>query len=133
MWSWALKRVSGHNRQVRVWGKMMASLYKKYLMERTDDCVIENAFGFATYRYVNNGKSVYIIDIFIIPELRKNGEAANMADAIVKEAKEKGCTELIGSVVPSMKGSTTSMKVLLAYGMTVSSCSNDFIIFKKEI
>jgi len=89
--------------------------------------------GFATYRYLEDGKTVYIVDIYIIPELRKNGEAAMLADKIVAEAKERGCVELLGSVVPSMKNSTTSMKVLLGYGMSLSSAANDFIIFRKEI
>jgi GNAT superfamily N-acetyltransferase len=80
-----------------------------------------------------NEKSVYIIDIFTIPESRKKGEAAQLADLIAAEAKERGCTEMLGSVVPSTKGSTASLKVLLAYGMTLKEAGQDFIIFRKDI
>ena len=56
-----------------------------------------------------------------------------MADEIAKIAKKEGCTKMLGSVVPSAKNSTISLKVLLAYGMTLQSSTNDFIIFEKEI
>lgn len=109
------------------------SLYAEYLKERTEDKIIETADGFATYRYINDGKSVYIIDIYVVPELRKTGEASYLAEQVIKEAKTKGCTELIGTVVPSSKSSTTSMKVLLAYGMELQSADRDLVIFRKGI
>lgn len=109
------------------------SMYADYLKERTKDLIVETASGFATYRYLDDDKTVYIVDIFVIPEDRKSKAASLMADGIVKVAKERGCTKLIGSVVPSTNNSTTSMKVLLGYGMVLDSAANDFIIFKKEI
>lgn len=112
---------------------MSGSLYAQYLKERTDDFIIENGAGFVTYRYMNEGKAVYIVDIYIVPELRKSGAAAGLADRVVEEAKAKGATELLGSVVPSTKNSTVSLRVLLGYGMTLVSSTNDFIVFKKEI
>ena len=107
------------------------SLYAEYLKERTNDEILETARGFATYRFVE--KSVYIIDIYVVPQFRKTGEASQMADNIAKMAKELGYKKIIGSVVPSNKESTSSLKVLLAYGMRLSSSSQDFIIFEKEL
>lgn len=112
---------------------MSGSLYAQYLLERTDDHIIENGAGFVTYRYLNAGKTVYIIDIYIVPELRKSGAATGLADRVVEEAKSKGAVELIGSVIPSTKNSTISLKVLLGYEMTLASSAQDFVIFKKEI
>lgn len=109
------------------------SLYGDYITERTTDRIIEGALGFATYRYINDGKSVYIVDIYTVPEQRKKGAASQLADLVVKEAKEHGCIELLGTVVPSMKGSTDSIRVLLAYGFDVHIASNDVIVFRKEI
>ena len=111
----------------------MTSMYARYLLERTDDLIIETPSGFATYRYLDQGKTVYIVDIFVIPAFRKSGAASKMADDIVKEAKDRGATKLLGSVVPSMKNATTSMKVLLGYGMRLDNSTNDFIVFSKEI
>ncbi len=109
------------------------SLYAKYLKERTDDLIYESLVGFATYRYLPDQNAVYIVDIFVLPDYRKDGHATVMADKIVLEAKQKGCTKIIGSVVPSKKNSTISLKVLLGYGMKLEQASDDFIVFSKEI
>lgn len=109
------------------------SLYAKYILERTNDSIIETDYGFATYRYLDGGMTVYIVDIFVLEDHRKDGWASFMADEIVKEAKEKGAITLIGSVVPSVKNSTTSLRVLLGYGMTLGSATNDLIVFRKDI
>lgn len=108
------------------------SLYAQYLMERTDDLIIETQHGFATYRYLDDGKCVYIIDIYVVPEARNKKIASSLADVIVKEAKDRGAIRMLGSVVPSSKNSTASMKVLLGYGMTLDSAGPDAIFFRKE-
>jgi ribosomal protein S18 acetylase RimI-like enzyme len=108
------------------------SLYADYLKERTDDQILETEFGFATYRFLDE-KTVYIVDIYVMPECRRGTHASAMADNIVRASKLKGCTKLLGTVVPSAKGSTTSLKVLLGYGMKLKSCSNDCIVFEKDI
>ncbi len=82
---------------------------------------------------MNDGKTVYIVDIFVEKGARGDKIASEMADQIGKEAKAKGCMTMIGSVVPSMKNSTISLKVLLGYGMVLDSASNDFIIFRKDL
>lgn len=111
----------------------MASLYAQYVAERTWDSILEYEHGYATYRYTDTDKTVYIIDIYVEPEFRKQGLAAKMADEIVKFAQIRGCKKLIGSVVPSVKNSTASVKVLLAYGMSLDSSTENFILFKKDI
>lgn len=109
------------------------SLYADYLRERTDDRIIEVDDGFATYRFLGDRNAVYIIDIYVVPEKRQTGVAKDMADKIANEARAKGCVEMLGSVAPSTKGSTRSLDVLRAYGMTLQSASADFIIMRKDI
>jgi ribosomal protein S18 acetylase RimI-like enzyme len=111
----------------------MSSLYADYLRERTNDQILETPEGFVTYRFLNDGKTVYIIDIYVIPEARKIGHATELADIVISKAKAKGAVEMIGTVVPTAKNSTTSLKVLLGYGMTLNSASQDLIVFRKEI
>ena len=111
----------------------MLSLYAQYLTERTNDKIIETSYGFATYRYLNSGKTVYIIDIYVKPAHRLAGNMATMADKIIEEARAAGAIELIGTVVPSAKGSTNSLKALLGYGMELAFASNDLIVFRKDI
>lgn len=109
------------------------SLYAEYLHERTDDKILESEFGFATYRHLPEEKSTYIVDIYVSPEQRKSHLATSMADHISKEAKALGYEKMLGSVIPSTKGSTESLKILLAYGMKLKSCTQNFILFEKEI
>ena len=111
----------------------MSSHYAEYLAERTSDMIKEFSTGFIQYRYLDGGKSVYVVEIYVVPDHRKKGTASSMADMVAVEAKEKGCTEMIGSVVPSTKGSTASLSVLLAYGFELQRASNDFITFRKDI
>ncbi len=111
----------------------MATLYAQYLAERTSDEILETQEGFATYRYLNDGKTVYIVDIYTVPERRKSGYAAGLADIVAKRAKERGAIEMIGTVMPSAKGSTISMKVLLGYGMELQSAAVNMIIFRKDL
>lgn len=112
---------------------MPNSLYSMYITERTDDKIIEIPQGFATYRYLPNTKSCYIIDIYVKPEFRKSHIASEMANMITTQAIKDGCTNLIGTVVPSAKNSTTSMQVLMSYGMKLDSAAQDVIVFKKDI
>lgn len=110
-------------------------MYADYLKERLgDECLILDE-GFASYRYLeaNGVKSVYIVDIYVRPDFRKAGIAAEMADKICAIAKEKGCTQLIGTVSPTANGATDSLKVLLGYGMKLESASQNAIIFRKDI
>lgn len=110
------------------------SLYADYLREKTDDIIMEDeGRSFVTYRYLPDKTTVYIVDIYVSPDFRKTNVASTIADEVVRLAKINGCTKLLGSVVPSNKNSTQSLKVLLGYGMVLESSSNDFIVFRKEI
>lgn len=108
------------------------SLYADYLKERTEDQILENDQGFITYRFMDS-LTCYIVDIYVRPEHRKQRVASDIADLVMEIAKNRGCTKLLGSVVPSAKGSTTSLKVLLGYGMTLKSSGVDFILFERAI
>lgn len=110
----------------------MSSFYAKYLIERTDDSIIETKSGFVTYRFINE-KQCYIIDIYVAEHMRKFGVARKMADQVAQIAKDRGCTELLGTVNPSCKGAKESLKVLFAYGMDLQSCQPNIIICKKAI
>ncbi len=109
----------------------MDSLFAQYIKERENKEIIESDIGFATYYFVD--KNCYIQDIFVKSDFRKSGEASRLADEISKIAKENGCTKLYGSVVPSAKGSTESLHVLLHYGFKLNSSINNFIAMEKEL
>ena len=110
---------------------MHKSNFAKYIKERENKEVIEDEYGFATYLYEND--YVYIEDIYVIPEKRKDKIASKYADAIALEAKELGYNKMLGSVVPSSPNSTISLKVLLGYGFKLLSSQENMIYFIKEI
>jgi len=108
------------------------SLYAEYIRELSQGDVLETDKGFATYVFPDD-TTCYIREIYVRPAFREQNAASAMADLIVEKAKNRGCKTLLGSVTPSAKGSTTSLRVLLAYGFSLLSSSNDYILFQKEI
>jgi GNAT superfamily N-acetyltransferase len=107
------------------------SLYADYIKEREGKESLEVEQGFATYEIVN--EFCYIEDIYIKPEARKTNLATRIADEITQIAKGRGCKQLLGSVLVGANGDTTSLKVLLAYGMKLDSVNGKTIYFSKEI
>ena len=111
---------------------MKSSLYAQYLKERTNRGILETEDGFATFEYVNDD-IIYIVDLFVIPEKRKERIASKLADVIVEEAVKAGKKFLLGSVDATAKGAETSMKVLEAYGMKVYKVAEPMIFYIKNI
>lgn len=107
------------------------SLFAEYLEEFGSKQIIEDEHGFATFYKFNDG--LYIEDIFVKKESRDKGCASRYADKIAHLAMEQDLKKLYGSVKPSAKGSTTSLRVLLAYGFKLHSSANDAVIFVKEL
>lgn len=108
------------------------SLFGDYIKEKNGDEIIETPRGFASYRFIGTD-TVYIVDIYVVPEHRRSNEASVIADVIVERAKAKGCTKLLGTVSPAAKTATASLRVLLGYGMHLVSSGPECIIFEKEI
>lgn len=107
------------------------TLYSQYLAEKDGFSVLEDKHGFATYKVFDD--VVYIRDIYVTPEMRRTGLAAQMADQICARAKSQGCTSVQGTVDPHLPSATDSIKVLLAYGMKLKSSSPNVIVFEKGI
>ena len=112
---------------------MADSMYARYVRERMGDEIIETEKGFASYRYLNDGKSIYIVDLYILPDFRRENEASRLGDIVASIGKDHGAVEMLGTVNPSAKNATASLRVLLGYGMTLVSSTNDMILFRKEL
>ena len=111
------------------------SHYADYLNEREGVETLEVPEGFATYRFEDDGRSCYIVDIYVEPKSRKSHVASKLADMITVVAKEAGCERLLGSVAPGTAGDTESLKVLLAYGFRLAGyhVQKGLIFFYKDI
>ena len=97
------------------------------------DDIIESDIGFVTFRIINDGKSIYLIDVYIKPEYRKSYKAGKLIYQAIQYGKSFGCTEIWATVVPSAKNSMRSMKLLLDHGGIVHSSLQDMIILKKDL
>ena len=112
------------------------NMWFEYQRERFKDfMVLEKDYGFATYSYLEleSTNGVYIEDIYIVPDERKNNRASELSNEIQDIAKKQGMTHLFGSVATDAEGADTSIKVLQAHGMKFLSSTNEIIWFIKEI
>lgn len=107
------------------------SLFAKYKKEREGKETLEREHGFATYFFHED--FCYLEDIFVDLKHRQEGLAAQMADEVCAIAKAKGYSKLMGSVNTRTNNVTTSIKVLLAYGMQFHDVQGHMIFFSKEI
>jgi len=110
----------------------MSSLYSQYIKERCGRGILESEDGFATFDYVTD-EIVYIIDLYVVPEKRRNHYAAFLADKIVEQAVKDGKKFLLGSVDQTAKGAEDSQKVLEAYGMRLYKTAAPMLFYVKEI
>ncbi len=111
---------------------MTLSMYGQYISERTNRGILEVEHGFATFEYLP-GDIVYIIDLFVEKEYRKEGIAAKMADTICEQALKEGKKYLLGSVDVNAKGAAGSHKALEAYGMKPFKEANPMIFYIKQL
>lgn len=107
------------------------SKFSAYLKEREDTELLEVKEGYATYKIL--GKECLIRDIYVIPEYRRRHAASKIADKICEIAKSKGCSILTGTVCPQANNATTSLNVLIGYGMRLHSSTPSLIYFIKEL
>ena len=107
------------------------SHYADYRKERENAIVVEDEYGFASA--VRTENYMYIDEIYVIPEERKNHHASRYADEIAKIAIKEGYDKLLGSVDPRANGSTISMKTLISYGFELLLIEDNLIYLQKII
>jgi GNAT superfamily N-acetyltransferase len=111
---------------------MARDLYAEYMQEREGvSFLFKEDKGFVQYRI--NGEECYIQVIYVVPEQRRTGLAAQMADEVEAIAKEHGCTFLTGSCDPTAKGSTESATAMIRTGFKLHSARENFIVFIRSI
>jgi|SRR5271165_1214786 len=107
------------------------SLLAEYFKEAQTKEIVEDDRGFATYYFLNEG--VYVEDIWIKPEFRSNGAARDLLDQIAEIAKNRGCSKMLGSCVPSAKNSTHALKAAFSYGFELLYAKENFIAYSKDL
>lgn len=109
----------------------MSSLFAQYKKEREGAHVVEDENGFATAIPLDD--HFYIDEIFVAKGYRKQNFASSYADKLVEIARKLNYNKILGSVDVNANNATTSVKVLLAYGMHLHSVDGNIIYFEKNI
>lgn len=110
----------------------MQSLFAQYEAERAGNQTLETEEGFATWRYLDT-ETVYIVDLYVVPERRREGVATRLADRICAEALATGRTRLFGTIDPNAHGAHESLLGLLAYGMRLSHSDGPLLVLTKSL
>jgi ribosomal protein S18 acetylase RimI-like enzyme len=107
------------------------SLYAEYLKELENRDTVEHEWGFATFS--TNGDFCYLDNIYVKPDHRRSRLATALANEVELIAKSRGCKILIGTIVPSLPGSTDRLVAALSFGLKLQSSRDNFIFLQKDI
>lgn len=110
---------------------MKPSLYAQYVIERERAEIIEQDWGFAVYKLHKD--HVYLQDIYVIEQERKNGRGVELMNEVASRAKMAGLTQMIGSVAPSTPFADSMLKIMQGLGFKLLSASEDMVYLIKEI
>jgi len=108
-----------------VWAAYIKELYGKEMLE--------TEYGFATYFIVPGTSVCYLEDIFVAPEHRKSRAGTELENAVIEWAKERKCTEIMGSAAVGLPTTERSVAVLIARGYKLSKVTETMLYFKKNI
>ena len=111
---------------------MSDKLYFDYIKEREGyESVFIEGKAFATF--IIQGEEIYVRDVYVAEEFRKQGVLKSLYDLVSNIAIERDCKYMTGTVCPSMNGSTLGINALLAIGFELLESRNNVIILKKEL
>lgn len=103
-------------------------LYAEYIKEREDANIEYNDYGFMSYKEDSDG--IFIIDVYIVPEKRKQG----MSNELLKEVTKKtGTKKYYTSVDTRANGWEISHVAITKTGFTELRKDNYEIYYVMEI
>ena len=113
----------------------MTSLYGKYIKERENCDIIEHESGFISYRIRDTqlGLTLFIEDIFVLPEKRRQGIAAEFCELIKSIAKKENCKQIMSGADPTTLNATESVAFQISMGSKIIGVSNGMINFYYKV
>ena len=111
----------------------MKSNYGLYIEEREGIDILEDGKGFATFKHITERKELYISDVFIRKEYRKENRAAGYFDELTEMAKELECEYLLTHVDPETNGWELSQRALTGYGFRETVTVDSLVFFRKDL
>ena len=108
-------------------------MWADYIKETFGKEMLQTEYGFATFYIVPETTVCYIEDIYVIPKLRETKKGAYLETEIIKWAKERKCTELLGSVNLNIATPERSIAVLISRGYKLTSATPTMLYFRKQL
>lgn len=105
--------------------------WARYLNERYGHESIEEDWGFVTYKIVP--PFIALEDLYIVPEQRQRGAGTKALKKIEDIGRAHQATHVWAQVQLMDRGSTESMKAILAVGFKMIEAQNNRIVLHKEI
>lgn len=106
-------------------------LYAEYIKEREEMDLFYTDEGFISYLCADN--YIYIADLFIAKEHRRNKIGQKFLDMIIDLAKSQEKDYILAQVDTSTHGFNASIDGLLKNGFEFFSSENDIMHFKRVI
>lgn len=107
------------------------SLYAFYLEEREGIKTIEEENGFITYQIM--GESIWIKDLYVVPDNRLFGLGSRLADQVKYIGQENKCKVMRCTVCWQALNASDSMCAILAYGFRLKASDANLIYFEKDL
>jgi GNAT superfamily N-acetyltransferase len=110
---------------------VISGLYPRYLKEVDNLDVIETPEGFITFKAMAPDGAWYIRDIYVLPEHRKAGKAAELARQVESMAIAAGRDCIYGTVNLATNGYERNLRTWLGYGYELYSAHPGYLILRK--
>jgi len=106
--------------------------YQDYILSREGLQVNEFDDGFLTFKF-EDSESVYLADIYLVPESRSQGRCIEVFSKFEQEMKEIGKKNIFGSAAFSDPHSTRMVKIMIKNGFKLFSSDGELLFLKKEL
>lgn len=105
------------------------SLYEKYVKERAGCEILEQDFGFISYKIEN--AECFIADMFVDEPERKKGRSRELMDELSEIAIDAGCLRITANIFLNDKNANQTLIAALLIGFNVISAGPVFITIEK--
>ena len=106
--------------------------YPAYLKEYRDQDHIETDYGFISYVIHEDTKAVYMVDLYVVPERRKEHLSGKLMLMAMGKAKALGCTHGFTHVYSHFKDKEISLLVALEAGGKIASVTPESIMLRLD-
>jgi hypothetical protein len=109
----------------------MMNQWVAYVRERFGDEVIEEEWGFCTYRIIL--PFIAFNNLYVKPEFRRGIKGFQFLNSVIRIGKAAGATHIWTEVSLKDSGADKAVRCNLACKFKMITAHNDAIIFQREI